>query len=74
MTAQHLPRTTQAIVLSRYGSPDVLALGDVPMPTLADDAILVRVQAASLHGRSMARLGGLTRPRLRGLCVHVAGG
>ena len=52
------------------------------MPTLADDAILVRVQAASLnaadleylHGRSMARLGGLSRPRLRGLFVDVAAG
>ena len=35
---------------SAYGSPDeVLALREVPRPTIRDDEVLVRVRAASLH-------------------------
>lgn len=39
----------KAIVQSGYGSPEVYALGEVPMPTIGDDEVLVRVRAASLH-------------------------
>jgi hypothetical protein len=34
----------KAIVQSRYGSPDVLQLGDVDEPAVGDDQVLVRVQ------------------------------
>jgi NADPH:quinone reductase-like Zn-dependent oxidoreductase len=39
----------KAIRYSRYGSPDVLELRDVEKPTVADDAVLVRVRAASVN-------------------------
>ena len=39
----------QAIVFTRYGSPDVLELKDVDKPTPADDEVRVKVQAASLN-------------------------
>jgi NADPH:quinone reductase-like Zn-dependent oxidoreductase len=62
----------KAIVQDRYGSPDVLRLRDVEMPTIADDGVLVRVRASSVNamdwhlmrGRPyIARVGmGLRRP------------
>ncbi len=39
----------KAIVQPAYGSADVLELRDVPMPAIADDEVLVRVHAASVH-------------------------
>jgi NADPH:quinone reductase-like Zn-dependent oxidoreductase len=39
----------KAIVQNRYGSPDVLELGEVDRPVAGDDQILVRVHAASVH-------------------------
>jgi len=39
----------KAIVYRRYGSPDVLALEDVPKPVVKDDDVLVRVHAASVN-------------------------
>ena len=40
----------RAIVQSAYGAPDdVLALREVPLPTIRDDEVLVRVRAASMH-------------------------
>ncbi len=39
----------KAIVVSRYGSPDVLELEDVEKPDVADDLALVRVRAASIN-------------------------
>jgi NADPH:quinone reductase-like Zn-dependent oxidoreductase len=39
----------QAIVLNRYGPPDVLELKEIERPALADDGVLVRVVAASLN-------------------------
>jgi NADPH:quinone reductase-like Zn-dependent oxidoreductase len=75
----------RAIVQSAYGTPDdVLALREVPLPTIRDDEVLVRVRAASLHpdvwhtvhGVPYAlRLmgGGLRRPRNPVLGTDVAG-
>lgn len=75
--------TMKAISHRRYGPPDVLELVDVPIPTVADDRVLVRVRAASvnaldwhlLRGKPyLARLtGGLRAPKssLRG--VDLAG-
>ena len=39
----------KAIVQNRYGSADVFALGEVDTPVAADDQLLVRVRAASIH-------------------------
>jgi NADPH:quinone reductase-like Zn-dependent oxidoreductase len=39
----------KAIVVSKYGSPDVLELEDVEIPAVADDLALVRVRAASIN-------------------------
>jgi NADPH:quinone reductase-like Zn-dependent oxidoreductase len=39
----------KAIVQPEYGSADVLELRDVPLPGIADDEVLVRVRAASMH-------------------------
>jgi NADPH:quinone reductase-like Zn-dependent oxidoreductase len=39
----------KAIVQPAYGSADVLELRDLPVPAIADDEVLVRVHAASVH-------------------------
>jgi len=39
----------QAIVQDTYGSHDVLSVGDVAKPEIAEDEVLVRVHAASIH-------------------------
>jgi NADPH:quinone reductase-like Zn-dependent oxidoreductase len=39
----------KAVVQDRYGSPDVLELRELAKPELTDDAVLVRVRAASLN-------------------------
>ena len=39
----------QAIVYRRYGSPDVLGLGEVQQPTVRPGDVLVRVHAASVN-------------------------
>jgi NADPH:quinone reductase-like Zn-dependent oxidoreductase len=38
-----------AIVQDEYGSPDALHLREIDTPTIADDDVLVRVRAASVH-------------------------
>ena len=62
----------KAIVYHQYGSPDVLKLEDVDMPTPTDDEILIKVHAVSVNrsdwegliGKPLyARLGGLLKPR-----------
>ncbi|MCA1572398.1 MAG: NAD(P)-dependent alcohol dehydrogenase [Chloroflexi bacterium] len=73
----------KAITFPRYGSPDVLQLEEVAVPDVADDAVLVRVRAASVNAtdwHSMrgkpipVRIGdGLRRPKLGRLGVDVAG-
>jgi NADPH:quinone reductase-like Zn-dependent oxidoreductase len=39
----------QAMVQDTYGSPDVLTLAHLDKPAIADDEVLVRVRAASIH-------------------------
>lgn len=41
--------TMKAVRQTRYGSPDVLRLADVPRPTIGDDEVLVRVRAAAVN-------------------------
>lgn len=72
----------KAIVHTRYGSPDVLHLRDVPKPVPADDEILVRVHAVSVNRSDWegltgsplyARMNGLRKPRRQILGSDVAG-
>lgn len=74
----------KAIVQGRYGPPEVLELREIDNPVVADDEVLVRVRAASVHpdvwhvvsGRPYAlRLmgSGLRRPKNRVPGTDVAG-
>lgn len=72
----------RAIAHSRYGSPDVLELREVPIPVPADDEILVKVHAASVNRSDWealtgepfyTRMNGLRRPRRQILGSDVAG-
>ena len=73
----------KAIIQDRYGPPDVLTLGDIDLPTVGNDDVLVRVRAASvnfgdwaiLRGRPVVlRLAtGLRRPKSLVPGVDVAG-
>jgi NADPH:quinone reductase-like Zn-dependent oxidoreductase len=74
--------TMKAVVRDRYGSPDVLGLGEVEKPELADDGVLVRVRAASLNRSDWYELTGLylgrpqsgmRRPRSRLVGTDFAG-
>ena len=72
----------KAVVMDRYGTPDVLELRDVAKPTPNADQVLVRVLAASvndwdwgmLRGSPENRiLSGLLRPRVHILGCDIAG-
>lgn len=55
----------KAIVFNQYGTPDVLKLANVPVPTPKDDQVLVKVFAASVNSADYRLLSGLI-PRLIG--------
>lgn len=60
----------KAIVQHRYGPPEVLRLAEIPVPDVADDAVLVRVRATSVHAdiwHSVAGLPYLARATIMGL-------
>jgi len=71
----------KAIVCTRYGSPDVLRLQEVPRPSPKHDEALVKVHAASvnaadleiLRGTWSARFGGPLKPMYKILGTDVAG-
>lgn len=76
--------TMKAIVQDTYGSPDVLELREIPKPEIADDEVLVRVQAAGVNRAAwhvmtgqpyvMRILGfGLRAPKVPVPGSHVAG-
>lgn len=48
----------KAIVFTKYGSPDVLALKEVEKPTPKDDEVLIRVHAVSLNDWDLGALQG----------------
>jgi NADPH:quinone reductase-like Zn-dependent oxidoreductase len=65
----------KAIVQTGYGSPDVLALRDIEVPSAGDDQVLVKIRSASVNAAdwhltaSMPRLIGLvlaSRSKVRG--------
>src|ERR1700751_2014867 len=62
-------RMMKALVRDRYGSPDVLRVEDVQLPTPEDDRALVRVQASSVNRKEWYELRGkpvLFRPMMGG--------
>src|SRR5256884_858221 len=73
----------KAIVVQKYGSPDVLELKDVEKPAVEEDGVLVRVRAASVNpadwygvaGRPyVARIAvGLLKPKSDRLGIDFAG-
>ncbi len=76
-------RTMRAVVQDRYGTADVLRLGDVPRPDVGEGDVLVQVRAAGLdrgtehlmNGKPYAvRLAmGISRPKNPVLGRDVAG-
>ncbi len=73
----------QAIVIEKYGTPDVLELREVENPVPRDNEVLVRVHAASINdwewqlsqGKPFVNrlLAGLFKPRVRILGCDIAG-
>lgn len=73
----------KAIVIDRYGSPDVLQLKEIAKPAMGVDDVLVRVRAAGVNiadcyissGRPyvMRLATGLFRPKINGLGANLAG-
>jgi len=49
MTDTNAPETATAVRLPRFGGPEVLEVGPVPIPQAVDDEVLVRVRAASVN-------------------------
>src|SRR5690242_18493218 len=52
----------KAIVRNTYGPPEVLQLGDVPMPAVGDSDVLVRVHAAASNAGDWHLLRGTPWP------------
>lgn len=74
----------KAVICTRYGSPDVLRLGEVVKPTPKDDEVLIKIHAASINARDwrlmrakpfFVRLmpGGLFHPKNQVLGSDFAG-
>ena len=72
----------KAVVHDRYGSPDVLRVEDVPVPSPAAGQVRVRVAATSINlsdweglrgSPAYARIGGLRTPAHRTLGSDIAG-
>lgn len=82
-TRQALPARMQAILHERYGRPhDALTVGEVDVPAIDDDQVLVRVHATSVNaaewyavtGPLFARPGsGIFRPKNRIVSGDLAG-
>jgi NADPH:quinone reductase-like Zn-dependent oxidoreductase len=58
----------RAVVLDRYGPPEVLRIAEVPKPVPADDEILVKIHATTVNSGD-ARMRALRVPR--GLSIPV---
>jgi NADPH:quinone reductase-like Zn-dependent oxidoreductase len=71
----------KAVVRNRYGSPGVLQLREVPVPTPKDEEVLVKVHASSLNasdlealrGVFLVRIGAPLRPKHKILGSDIAG-
>ncbi len=80
---EHRDALMKAVVMERYGTPDVLSLRDVAKPAPKADEVLVRVHAASvndwdwglLQGTPFVNrvLNGLLTPKVRIIGGDIAG-
>src|SRR5689334_12518110 len=64
------PATMKAVLRSKFGSTDVLEVGEAERPALTADGVLVRVRAASINRADWYELTGtplLARPMMGGL-------
>ena len=78
-----LPAHMQAMVIEEYGPPEALAQQTRPLPEVAEDGVLIRMNAASVCGDEwhlmqglplLARMEtGLRRPKRQILGLDVAG-
>ena len=50
-----------AIVCTRYGSPEVLRLTEIPKPVPLDNEVLIRIQATTCHIGDVRIRGANTR-------------
>lgn len=88
MRARPIVERMKAVVFRKYGSPEVLAIEEVAMPTPKPDEVLVRVRAASVSAEDpklrafdhpallrlpIALLMGYPRPRVRVLGMELSG-
>lgn len=79
----HTPRKMKAVVVRRYGGPEVIALEDVDIPVPGRGQVLVQVHATSINAADyrvmradpfLVRLSfGLFRPKQGRLGLDVAG-
>lgn len=72
----------KAFVYTKYGSPDVLQLKEIPKPIPNDDQILIKIHSVSINGSDRegligkplyARMGGLKTQRQQILGSDIAG-
>jgi NADPH:quinone reductase-like Zn-dependent oxidoreductase len=71
----------KAIVRERYGSPDVLQLSEVELPTPADNEVRIKLRAASVNpldlylmkGAPWNKIPGLRKPKHKIIGCDVAG-
>jgi NADPH:quinone reductase-like Zn-dependent oxidoreductase len=72
----------KAMVYTKYGSPDVLQLTELATPTVKDNEVLARIQAASVNSWDwdlltgtpfLNRVGGLFTPKNKILGCDIAG-
>jgi NADPH:quinone reductase-like Zn-dependent oxidoreductase len=82
-TGREAPAVMAAVVQRQYGTPDVLELDEVPVPTPGADQVLIEVEATSLNALDwhfltgtpyLVRLsGGIRRPKRTTPGSDVAG-
>ena len=52
------PSTMKGITLAKAGGPDVLQYGDVPVPQLGDEQVMIEVHATALNGADLLQRAG----------------
>lgn len=68
-----MQNTMAAVVIERYGPPERLQLARIPMPSVGDDQILIKVRAAGINPIDWRIRSGSLRPILPGRFPMVLG-
>ncbi|MEO1026271.1 MAG: NAD(P)H-quinone oxidoreductase, partial [Pseudomonadota bacterium] len=53
-----LPETMRAVVMREPGGPDVLEIGERPVPGVRDGEVLIKVTAAGVNGPDLVQRRG----------------